>query len=444
MSGFLEELLGEKLVTGGGEEVDVHSLSARGISLLGLYFGCSLSAPCAQLSASLAAFYGRLRGDAAAGPGAGAGPGPGAGAAAEPEPRRRLEIVFVSSDQDQRQWQDFVRDMPWLALPYKEKHRKLKLWNKYRISNIPSLIFLDATTGKVVCRNGLLVIRDDPEGLEFPWGPKPFREVIAGPLLRNNGQSLESSSLEGSHVGVYFSAHWCPPCRSLTRVLVESYRKIKEAGQKFEIIFVSADRSEDSFKQYFSEMPWLAVPYTDEARRSRLNRLYGIQGIPTLIVLDPQGEVITRQGRVEVLNDEDCREFPWHPKPVLELSDSNAVQLNEGPCLVLFVDSEDDGESEAAKQLIQPIAEKIIAKYKAKEEEAPLLFFVAGELVRAPCSFHTVSGSQERRRQPDTLSQHPFITSSVASSAKPCWSPCRQLKSPGSAAVEWREQSRMT
>lgn len=60
-------------------------------------------------------------------------------------------------------------------------------------------------------------------------------------------------------------------------------------------------------------------------------------GIPTLIVLDPQGEVITRQGRVEVLNDEDCREFPWHPKPVLELSDSNATQLNEGPCLVLFV-----------------------------------------------------------------------------------------------------------
>lgn len=40
-------------------------------------------------------------------------------------------------------------------------------------------------------------------------------------------------------------------------------------------------RSEESFKQYFSEMPWLAVPYSDEARRSRLNRLYGIQGIST-------------------------------------------------------------------------------------------------------------------------------------------------------------------
>uniref|UniRef100_A0A2K5JD59 Thioredoxin-like fold domain-containing protein n=1 Tax=Colobus angolensis palliatus TaxID=336983 RepID=A0A2K5JD59_COLAP len=219
----------------------------------------------------------------------------------------------------------------------------LKLWNKYRISNIPSLIFLDATTGKVVCRNGLLVIRDDPEGKTSARACGP---LITQPLLPRSCCPVFQ----------------CPPCRSLTRVLVESYRKIKEAGQSFEIIFVSADRS-----VVFCMIPWLQLPVSLNGR------------IPTLIVLDPQGEVITRQGRVEVLNDEDCREFPWHPKPVLELSDSNATQLNEGPCLVLFVDSEDDGESEAAKQLIQPIAEKIIAKYKAKEEEAPLLFFVAGE-----------------------------------------------------------------
>ncbi|XP_039418859.1 nucleoredoxin isoform X1 [Corvus cornix cornix] len=320
MAGALTDVLGEVLVAADGEEVAVSALAARGVSLVGLYFGCSLGGPCAQLGASLAAFYGRFRGEAAAAGG------------------QRLEIVFVSAEQEQQQWQEAVRAMPWLALPFADKHRKLKLWNKYRVSNIPSLIFIDAATGKVVCRNGLLVIRDDPEGLEFPWGPKPFSEVVAGPLLRNNGQTLDSSALEGSHVGVYFSAHWCPPCRSLTRVLVESYRKIKEAGQKFEILFVSADRSEDSFKQYFSEMPWVAVPYADEARRSRLNRLYGIQGIPTLIVLDSKGDVITRQGRVEVLNDIECREFPWHPKPVLELTDSNAVQLNEGPCLVLFVD----------------------------------------------------------------------------------------------------------
>ncbi|KAJ8386239.1 hypothetical protein AAFF_G00175590 [Aldrovandia affinis] len=343
MSEFLVNLLGERLVNSEKAEVDVQALGSK-LSLVGLYFGCSLNGPCKQFNASLCEFYSKFKKSS--------------------EHKDKLEIVFVSSDQDQKHWQDFLQEMQWPALPFKDKHRKMKLWNKYKVTSVPSLVFADTATGKVVCRNGLLVVRDDPKGLEFPWGPKPFAEVVAGPLLRNGGQAADSSSLEGSYVGVYFSAHWCPPCRSLTRVLVESYRAVKESGQKFEIVFVSADRSEESFKQYFSEMPWVAIPYSDEGRRSRLNRLYGIQGIPTLVLLDTEGHVITRQGRVEVLNDPD---------------ESNAVQLNEGPCLVLFVDAEEEGELEAAKGLIQPIAEKIAAKHKAKEEETPLLFFVAGE-----------------------------------------------------------------
>lgn len=40
----------------------------------------------------------------------------------------------------------------------------MKLWNKYKVTSIPSLVFVDGATGKVVCRNGLLVVRDDPKG----------------------------------------------------------------------------------------------------------------------------------------------------------------------------------------------------------------------------------------------------------------------------------------
>lgn len=46
----------------------------------------------------------------------------------------------------------------------------------------------------------------------------------------------------------------------------------------------------------------------------------------------------------------------------------------------LHSDAEEEGELEPAKELIQPIAEKLMAKFKAKEEETPLLFFVAGEV----------------------------------------------------------------
>lgn len=47
---------------------------------------------------------------------------------------------------------------------------------------------------------------------------------------------------------------------------------------------------------------------------------------------------------------------------------------------LIYSDAEEEGELEPAKELIQPIAEKLMAKYKAKEEETPLLFFVAGEV----------------------------------------------------------------
>lgn len=56
-------------------------------------------------------------------------------------------------------------------------------------------------------------------GLEFPWGPKPFAEVVAGPLLRNNRQTTDSSSLEGHYVGVYFSAHWVSRGKRRWRIL---------------------------------------------------------------------------------------------------------------------------------------------------------------------------------------------------------------------------------
>jgi len=70
-------------------------------------------------------------------------------------------------------------------------------------------------------------------------------------------------------LGLYFSAHWCPPCRAFTPELVDFYKKFKstDRGDQLEIIFVSFDRNEGNFKSYFDEMPWLAVPYDDQEIR---------------------------------------------------------------------------------------------------------------------------------------------------------------------------------
>lgn len=83
---------------------------------------------------------------------------------------------------------------------------------------------------------------------------------------------LYASSFLYCHVklyitGVYFSAHWYPPCRAFTPHLAKKYETWKKAGHPFEIIFVSSDRDKSSFDDYYKEMPWLTVPYDDEERR---------------------------------------------------------------------------------------------------------------------------------------------------------------------------------
>ena len=83
--------------------------------------------------------------------------------------------------------------------------------------------------------------------------------------MNKDESSKELTSILGKDkvVGVYFSAHWCPPCRNFTPKLAQFYEKVKDSknGENFEIIFVSSDGEEDSFKEYLNEMPWWALPF---------------------------------------------------------------------------------------------------------------------------------------------------------------------------------------
>ncbi len=50
-------------------------------------------------------------------------------------------------------------------------------------------------------------------------------------------------------VGIYVSAHWCPPCRTFTPQLSQLYKDILAAGKKFGVVFISGDRDEASFQE---------------------------------------------------------------------------------------------------------------------------------------------------------------------------------------------------
>ena len=70
----------------------------------------------------------------------------------------------------------------------------------------------------------------------------------------------------------------CPPCRAFTPQLVDVYDKVKASGQNFEILFVSFDRSTESFTEYYKTMPWLTMPYQDP-RVKQLTKRFEIEGL---------------------------------------------------------------------------------------------------------------------------------------------------------------------
>ena len=81
---------------------------------------------------------------------------------------------------------------------------------------------------------------------------------------------------EGKVLGLYFSAHWCPPCRGFTPQLAKWYTELKSGAlaDKFDIVFISSDRDEDSFDEYFDSMPWLALPYQERDLKVKIHNYW--------------------------------------------------------------------------------------------------------------------------------------------------------------------------
>src|SRR5438132_1247481 len=111
-----------------------------------------------------------------------------------------------------------------------------------------------------------------------------------GGLVRFDDEALEKKKL----IALYFSAHWCGPCRKFTPQLVEYYNRVAPQHPEFELIFFSFDRSQFGFETDMREanMPWPAIDYQKVAGKGAI-RQYAGDGIPCLVVIDPTGKVIS-------------------------------------------------------------------------------------------------------------------------------------------------------
>jgi nucleoredoxin len=135
------------------------------------------------------------------------------------------------------------------------------------------------------------------------------QKLIPGNLIDQNFNQVNSENLEGKIIGLYFSAGWCPPCRTFSPTLKEFREQNKE---DFEVVMISADRNLDEQLQYMqsAKMPWPALS-AGSYEANNLYSIFEVRGIPTLIIISPNGQVISTNGRNEVIQKKNSAMNEW-------------------------------------------------------------------------------------------------------------------------------------
>lgn len=63
-------------------------------------------------------------------------------------------------------------------------------------------------------------------------------------------------------------------------------------------------------------MPWLALPYENRTAKDTLSKQFKVRGIPSLIMLDTSGNLITDNARDKI---DDPDSYPWIPPTYAEV-----------------------------------------------------------------------------------------------------------------------------
>ena len=333
------------------------------VDVVGIYFSAHWCPPCRGFTPKLGEFYDKVKA------------------------LKKLEIVFVSSDRDESQFDSYYDEQAsWLALPYAARSEKEALFKKYKVSGIPSLVLIDAKTGATITADASGNVREDLEAAEFPWCPPTLPELLATlPAFKTKADSaVPLASLEGPLL-LYFSAHWCPPCKAFTPELGKFFTTLKAAHPSANLVFVSSDRDEGAFDEYYAEMgeEWLAMPFSARPEKEALSKFFKVEGIPSLVLLDAVKDgsrsVVTTSAR-SCVSEGIVEGFPasWGPKPYGDLSktfECCGSDVNETKAFAVLCEAMDDGDAADAVKALKAVATAVDEARQDGADPEVLYFF---------------------------------------------------------------------
>ena len=195
-------------------------------------------------------------------------------------------------------------------------------------------------------------------------------EMFKGPLINAAGEEVAVSSLKGKMVGIYFSASWCPPCRAFTPQLVKFYNQVAKKNGLV-IVFASWDKSETDMMEYMKKdsMPFPAVPFGSPVRNELKSKLK-ITAIPTLVIFGKDGNLITSQGRkdVVILGKEAVKAWKSPDYNPLPLASRNGIDTKQKTGIKKFFDEERNSSRYASRSFV--VWQKSCCKSKKKSSRS--------------------------------------------------------------------------
>lgn len=114
-------------------------------------------------------------------------------------------------------------------------------------------------------------------------------------LTDTQGKQVSLSDYRGQWVLIDFWGSWCGPCRQSNPSLVKLYAKYKDKG--FHILGLAVNDKEANLTKAIKEdgITWRNVNLSLSESGSALPAIYGLQGVPTKFLVDPEGKIVLKE-----------------------------------------------------------------------------------------------------------------------------------------------------